>query len=224
MRPPEKVQETGMPKRITQHRGRTPTDAVNPLTVVTTHVNADFDALASMLAAQKLYPGALVIFPGSQEKNLRNFFIQSMVYLFNLAEIRDIDLGDVRRLILVDTRREDRIGKLAQVLENPGVEIHIFDHHPDSDGDIRGEKEAIHPTGATTTILTDLIRSKNIPITPEEATIMCLGIYEDTGSFTFSSTTSQDLDAAAFLVSKGANINVVANLISREISPEQISH
>ena len=45
------------------------------LTIITTHVNADFDALASMLAAQKLYPDGLVVFPGSQEKNLKNFFI-----------------------------------------------------------------------------------------------------------------------------------------------------
>ena len=48
------------------------------LAVITAHVNADFDALASMLAAQKLYPDALVVFPGSQEKNLKNFFINSM--------------------------------------------------------------------------------------------------------------------------------------------------
>ena len=45
------------------------------LAVITTHVNADFDALASMLAAQKLYPDALVVFPGSQEKNLKNLHI-----------------------------------------------------------------------------------------------------------------------------------------------------
>ena len=30
------------------------------LTVITTHVNADFDAMASMLAAQKLYPDSVV--------------------------------------------------------------------------------------------------------------------------------------------------------------------
>ena len=57
------------------------------LSVITTHINADFDALASMLAAQKLYPDALVVFPGSQEKNLRNFFIKSMVYLLNIANV-----------------------------------------------------------------------------------------------------------------------------------------
>lgn len=43
------------------------------LTVITTHINADFDAFASMLAAQKLYPDALMVFPGSQEKSLRVF-------------------------------------------------------------------------------------------------------------------------------------------------------
>ena len=36
----------------------------NNLTVITTHTNADFDAMAAMLAAQKLYPNALVVFPG----------------------------------------------------------------------------------------------------------------------------------------------------------------
>ena len=48
------------------------------LTIITTHVNADFDALASMLAAQKLYAGSVIVFPGSHEKNLRNFFIKSI--------------------------------------------------------------------------------------------------------------------------------------------------
>ena len=195
-----------------------------PLTVITTHINADFDALGSMLAAQKLYPDALVVFPGSQEKNLRNFFIQSMVYLFNLAPIRDIDMSAVKRLVLVDTRRADRIGKMAEVLDNENLNVHIYDHHPTKLDDIHGQHEVNRRTGATVTLLTELIRQKDIPITAEEATIMCLGIYEDTGSFTFSSTTAEDLSAAAYLVSEGANINVVSNLISREISPEQVGH
>lgn len=192
------------------------------LTVITTHINADFDALASMLAAQKLYPDALVVFPGSQEKNLRNFFIKSMVYLFNMAEIKDIDFSDLKRLVLVDTRQAGRIGKLASVLERPDLEIHIYDHHPPAANDISGYLEVHQLTGATVTILAEIIMEKGIEISPDEATIMCLGIYEDTGSFTFPSTTEKDFKAAAFLLSKGANLNVVSNLISREISPEQI--
>lgn len=192
------------------------------LTVITTHINADFDALASMLAAQKLYPDALVVFPGSQEKNLRNFFIKSMVYLFNMAEIKDIDFSDLKRLVLVDTRQAGRIGKLASLLERPDLEIHIYDHHPPAANDISGHLEVNQLTGATITILAEIIMEKGIEISPDEATIMCLGIYEDTGSFTFPSTTEKDFKTAAFLLSKGANLNIVSNLISREISPEQI--
>jgi len=194
----------------------------NDLTIITTHINADFDAMASLLAAQKLYPGASVIFPGSQERSLRNFFIQSMVYLFNLAEIKDIAFRSVKRLVLVDTRKTDRIGKLAELLENPDLEIHVYDHHPIKKGDIVGHHDVHRITGATVTLLTEIIREKQLPITAEEATLMCLGIYEDTGSFTFSSTTAADLSAAAYLVAKGANITAIGNLIAREISPEQI--
>ena len=193
-----------------------------PLTIITSHVNADFDAMASMLAAQKLYPDALVVFPGSQEKNLRNFFIQSMVYLFNIAELGKFDYSAVTRLILVDTKRRNRIGDLCRILDNPELEIHIYDHHPKKDDDIPADKEFHMLTGATVTILTGMLREKRIPITPEEATIMCLGIYEDTGSFSFPSTTELDFKAAAYLLSKGANLNVISSMITREYNPEQI--
>ncbi|UCF91311.1 MAG: CBS domain-containing protein [Desulfobacterales bacterium] len=193
------------------------------LTIITTHVNADFDAVASLLAAQKLYPDALVVFPGSQEKNLRNFFVNSMAYLFNMADMGDIDFSKVKRLVLVDTRQANRIGKLSALLERPDVEIHVYDHHPASPNDINGQKEIHRLTGANVTILTQIIADKGIPIAPDEATVMCLGIYEDTGSFTFASTTEADFLAAAFLLSKGANLNIISDLIARELSPEQVA-
>ena len=192
------------------------------LAVITTHVNADFDALASMLAAQKLYPDALVVFPGSQEKNLKNFFINSMAYLFNMVDINDIDYSKVKQLILVDTRQRGRIGKLTELLEKPDLEIHIYDHHPATGNDVKGSLEVHGKTGANVTILTEIIKEKGIRISPDEATIMCLGLYEDTGSFTYSSTTERDFLAAAYLLSKGANLNVVSDLIARELSPEQV--
>lgn len=198
-------------------------DDTQGLTVITTHVNADFDAFASMLAAQKLYPGALAIFPGSQEKNLRDFFVKSMVYLYNIVKIKDIDLNAVSRLVLVDTRQASRIGKLAGIVNRPGLEIHIYDHHPPMPDDLSGSVEVTRMTGATVTILTKILRDKKIPITAEEATIMALGLYEDTGSFTFSSTTEDDYLAAAYLLSNGANLNVVSDIITREMTPEQVS-
>lgn len=192
------------------------------LTVITTHVNADFDAFASMLAAQKLYPGALVVFPGSQEKNLRDFFVKSMVYLYNMVKIRDVDLDAVERLVLVDTRQASRIGKFADIVQRPDLEIHIYDHHPAMPDDLSGAVEVTQITGATVTILTKILQEKQVAVTPEEATVMCLGLYEDTGSFTFSSTTVDDFQAAAFLLSKGADLNVVSDIVTRELTPEQV--
>jgi len=176
-----------------------------------------------MIAAQKLYPEALVVFPGSQEKGLRDFFVKSMVYLYNIVKIKDVDLNAVTRLILVDTRQASRIGKFASIVERPGLEIHIYDHHPPMPDDLSGSVVVTQMVGATVTILTKILRDKKIPITPEEATIMALGLYEDTGSFTFKSTTEDDYLAAAYLLSKGANLNVVSDLITREITPEQVS-
>ncbi|MCX5907190.1 MAG: DHH family phosphoesterase, partial [Deltaproteobacteria bacterium] len=190
--------------------------------VITTHINADFDALASMLAAKKLYPQAVLVFPGSQEKNLRNFFLQSTFYVFETERIKNIDLKAVKRLILVDTRQPGRIGKFAELAKSGGLEIHIYDHHPASPEDLKGTEEHVREVGATITILSRCLQEEQIPVTPEEATIMAVGLYEDTGSFTFSSTTPEDLDAGSFLLAKGANLNIVSSLITHELSPEQI--
>ncbi|HOP47384.1 MAG TPA: CBS domain-containing protein [Desulfobacteraceae bacterium] len=190
--------------------------------VITTHINADFDALASMIAARKLYPNAALVFPGSQEKNLRNFFLHSTSYLFNFVKLKQIDFSYIKRLILVDTRQRSRIGKFAELADRNDVEIHIYDHHPDSEEDMHGKVEVIRKLGSCTAILTPLIKEKSISITPDEATIMCVGIHEDTGSFTFSSTTAEDYKAAAWLTEQGAKHNIIADMLTRELTAEQV--
>jgi len=190
--------------------------------VITTHTNADFDALASMLAAKKIYPHAVLVFPGSQERSLREFFIHSTIYALEVERIKNIDLQEVKRLILVDTRQMSRIGKFADVVSKPDVDIHIYDHHPPSSDDLRGSLEVISEVGANTTLLLNLLRERGIEITPEEATVMLLGIYEDTGNLTFSSTREEDFIAAGYLVGKGANLSVLSNVITKELTAEQV--
>jgi len=191
--------------------------------IITTHINADFDALASMLAVSKLYPNALMVFPGSQEQNLRNFFLQSTAYLFNFAKLKEVKSDRVKRLILVDTRQVSRIGPLEKILKNKDLEIHIYDHHPKNQDDLNGDLEILAPVGATVTIMTEILKAKGVAITPEEATVMTLGIHEDTGSLTFGSTTPRDYLAAAYLLEQGANLNLVSEMITRELTSEQVS-
>lgn len=190
--------------------------------VITTHVNADFDAMASMLAAKKLYPDAMMTFSGSQEKSLRDFFVRSTFYAFDFVRIKDVDFDTVDRLILVDIRQKDRIGPFKRLLDKPNIDVHIYDHHPDSDKDITGSHQVIRPTGATATIFAKILQERNIPLTPDEATIMMLGIYEDTGSLTFTSTTPEDLTAAAFLLTTGANLNIVSDMLTQELTADQV--
>ena len=190
--------------------------------VITTHTNADFDSLASMLAAKKLYPNAVLVFPGSQERSLRDFFIHSTLYAFEVERMKNIDLQDVKRLVLVDTRQISRIGKFSDVVLKPDLEIHIYDHHPPSSDDLRGFLEVVSEVGATTTLLLNILREREIEITPDEATVMLLGIYEDTGNLTFPSTKEEDFIAAGYLIRKGANLNVLSNVITKELTAEQV--
>jgi tRNA nucleotidyltransferase (CCA-adding enzyme) len=190
--------------------------------VITSHMNADFDSLSSMVAAKKLYPDAILVFPGSQEKTLRDFLIHSTLYIFDIAKMKEIDYGAIDTLVIVDTRQRDRIGDLAKIVDDGRAKVHIYDHHPDAASDIKGEVELIRSTGATVTILITILKERGIDITPEEATVMMLGIYEETGSFLYPSTTQEDFEAATYLLSKGANVNVVSDMLVKELTPEQV--
>jgi tRNA nucleotidyltransferase (CCA-adding enzyme) len=191
--------------------------------LITTHLNADFDGLASMVAARKIYPDAVMAFPGSQERNVRDFISQALLYTYDFLKIKDIDLKAVDTIILVDTRSSKRIGRFEECLENPGIKLHLYDHHPQNGGDIRGDLEMIEDFGSTTTLLVNILKEKDIAISPDEATLFALGIYEDTGSLTHLTTTPEDLIAAAWLVQKGAKLDQVSQFITHELTSTQIS-
>ena len=191
--------------------------------LITGHANADFDCLAAIVAASKLYDDAVLVFPGSQEANLRNFFIESATYLFNFKDAKEIDYSTVKTLVVVDTRQRERISHVAPALKNPDLEIHLYDHHPDSNDDLPATLSVVKPWGSATSIITLLIKEKGLSITPEEATMLGLGVYEDTGSFSFNSTTEHDFEAGGWLKTMGMDINTISELTTRELTVEQIS-
>ena len=191
--------------------------------VITTHINADFDSLGAMVAAKRLYPEAIMIFAGSQERSLRHFFLQSTLYAFDIRRIKDVELESIERLILVDVCDSERIGPFADVARREGVDVHVFDHHPEGAADLKGSKVHIESVGSTVTIFAHLFMQQEVEPTPEEATVMMLGLYEDTGSLTFASTTEKDYQAAAFLLRHGANLNAVSDFLVQELTAAQIS-
>lgn len=188
--------------------------------IIVSHNNTDLDGLASMIAAKKLYPDAFLVYSGKLNKNVREFMaLHKDTFSFSLA--KEVPLQDVTKLILVDTKIVSRIGEVRSVLTNPGLEIHIFDHHPKNDNDITGHFSVVEPVGAATTLLVEMMKERDLPINSLEATIFALGIYEDTGSLTFTTTTPRDAEAVAYLLAKGAKLSVVADFIDRPLSDRQ---
>ena len=189
--------------------------------IITTHLHADFDGLAAMAAAKRLYPEAVMVFPGSQEKNVRAYLAQHEGR-YRFARLKDIDFAAVTRLIVVDTREKKRLGPLNACLANPGIEVHLYDHHPATGGSLQGQKEEIRAVGSTTTIFAAIFQERGIAPDPELATLMHLAIHEDTGSFIFDTTTPEDHQAAAFLLAHGAESGAVSRFIAQELSSREI--
>ncbi|MFP3982271.1 MAG: CBS domain-containing protein [Desulfurivibrionaceae bacterium] len=189
--------------------------------VITSHLNADFDSMASMIAAKKLYPGAVLSFSGSQEKNVRRFLEHSDL-IYDFQRQKNLDLSRVTRLIIVDTRQPSRIGNFVKCLDNPGIEVHLYDHHPDSAGDLESSLEDVRQVGSTATVFVEIFQERNITVTEEEATLLALAEFEDTGSFTFSTTTPRDFAAMSWLLASGANLDTVSQYIQQELTTEEV--
>jgi len=190
------------------------------LEVITSHKNADFDAFASILAAKKLYPDALMVLSGSQNQNVRDFIsLHSDVLKF--VDVKDVDLSYIKKLIVVDTKIAKRLGDFEKVALNPDVEVVIFDHHPPSQEDMKIDIDFSRQLGSTTTSIVALIRERGILITPFEATVFAMGIHEDTGSLTYSTTTYLDVETVAFLMAQRANIKVIRKFLNLTLTKQQ---
>ncbi len=195
----------------------------SPRTVITTHLNADFDAVASSVAASMLYPDPVIVLPGSQEKAVRNYLKSLEGSLLPFAGLKNLDLSRLETLVVVDANQKSRLGQVAELLDHPGVKVHLFDHHSPEECDIKASRKVFADYGSNTTIMVKRLRRKKINLSSEEATLLLLGIYEDTGSFTFSSTRPEDLKQAAWLLEHGADIKKAAEVIGSRFTPEHIS-
>ena len=80
--------------------------------LITTHVGADFDSLASMVAVRKLYREGTLCFSGAASRNVRDFLKRHAGRL-RVTTPRKVSLEEVDTLIVVDARSLGRIGPFA---------------------------------------------------------------------------------------------------------------
>jgi len=193
------------------------------LDVITTHTNADFDCLGAMIAAARLYPDALLAFSGSQEKGVRTFLARYPEGLPHFTRAKDINLASIARLIIVDCRQAARIGCFAEILDRPGLEIDIYDHHPLTEESIPASGGIVRSGGSSATLLTGLLMQRSISITPHEATAILLAIHDDAGHLLLPATTPDDYQAAGWLLGQGANLAIVADALKPDFNRQQMA-
>ncbi len=186
--------------------------------IITTHKGSDFDALASLIAAKILYPDAKPVLPSSINPNLKAF-LSIHKDLFDVYHPNDITPAHVETLIVVDTHSWNRLEGMNELEERDDLEVIIWDHH--THGDMKGKEEYIRETGATVTMLVHAIKEKRKLITPIQATLFLIGLYEDTGNLTFPSTLPEDAYAAGFLLDRRADLNILSTFLRQAYGKKQ---
>jgi tRNA nucleotidyltransferase (CCA-adding enzyme) len=180
--------------------------------VIATHGNTDFDGFASMLAARRLYPGAVVCLAGSLNRNVREFY-RLHADEVDAVEASRLELDAVRRLIVVETVSASRLGELEPVALDPEVEKVVFDHHGEPPDWAPSESVVLSQDGALATTLVGVLAEREIVPTPLEALAFALGIHEDTGSLTYPTATQRDAEALAWCLRHGASQELLADFL-----------
>ncbi len=185
--------------------------------VIITHENGDFDALASLVAADKLYRGSAVIMPEPLQPNVRSFInlYRDLLPLSDLSEM----VGDIGAVVVVDTNKKERLGKWSSILEE-ATRITVYDHHP-GETDLGADFQIVESVGSTTTILLEEIRERKLKLTEFEATLFLLGIYEDTGCLTYEITTARDARAVAYLWNCGPSTRLIQEYLRSPLTDAQ---
>src|SRR5918994_5920242 len=174
--------------------------------LVTTHENPDGDALGSLLAATLA---------------LRELGKDAVMFLNWPAplpgEYRFMDLGDLRRdlpsdlerrvLLAVDCANESRLGADPSFLKRASLVVDVDHHH---DNTRFGDANLIVPDASSTAeVLRDVFLELEVPLTPELAEALYIGLVTDTGRFQYANTTPKALRLAAELVERGADVHKV---------------
>ena len=186
--------------------------------LITTHKGTDFDALASLVAASVIYPGAIPVLPRTINPNLKAF-LAIHKDLFGFYSVKEVDLDQVNTLIVVDTNSWSRLEGMSPLKERKDLKTIVWDHH--LEGDIQGDEVVREEIGANITLLIrELLRQRKL-ITPIQATLFLMGLYEDTGNLTFPSTLAEDARAAGYLLERKADLNILGTFLRQAYGKKQ---
>jgi len=191
--------------------------------LITTHVNADPDALGSELA---LAEGLRLA--GKEPKILNPTTIsRHYSFLDPRQEVQEYGKGEGRwpdsldAVFILDISRWERLGPLADLIRDCGIPRICVDHHPYTGG--FSDYHLVNVKAcASAEIVYDLLQYLGISMTPRIAECIYVSILADTGGFTFSNTNQRTLQIASELLDYGICPRALYESLYHNQTPERL--
>lgn len=183
------------------------------------HVSPDPDAIGSMLGLM-LGLDALGkdVTPYNQDGMPTN-----LTFLPGADRVKTLFPGDYEPdlLITLDSADYSRIGELGQVLTGAATRLANIDHHATNDrfGDAAW---VLDEAASTAEMIPALLSALGVTMTVEMATCLMTGILSDTLGFSTVNVTPGTLRIAADLVTMGADIAHLSEVVLRQQSYEDV--
>lgn len=189
--------------------------------LLTTHINPDGDGIGSGAAFTELLiqKGKSVRFVCDSPIPAKFSFLD--YHHTHEAYNPSADYSAVEVLIVLDTHKKERIGRVAHLLDNAKVISIVIDHHVPTD--LFASYSAIDPHACSTgAMVYNLYKEARIPISLQAATGIYASVICDTGRFSYSSTGCNAHKIAEDCIEIGVDPDVMHSRLFQHVSLAQI--
>jgi bifunctional oligoribonuclease and PAP phosphatase NrnA len=190
--------------------------------LITTHVNADPDAVGSELALaeglRSLAKQPTILNPTKLSKHYAFLDPQSEVQEYSGDDLNNDSFDAV---FILDISRWERLGGLADPIRLCGRPKICIDHHPYTGGFSDHHLVNVNAC-ASAEIVYDLLRYLNVPLSKRIAECIYISILADTGAFTFSNTKDRTHHIVADLLSYGICARTLYESLYQNHTPQRL--
>lgn len=183
---------------------------------VIVHHRPDGDAIGSAVALQR------ALSKHSQVEIISSSTVPSVfTSILGPIETRPLLPSTADVYVIVDCAELHRTGFSKQIerLRKNKKTLIVIDHHNSGDLERLATAHISNLSAAATSELVfSLLTEMRIPITPDIATPLLLGVYTDTGGFHHQTTSAATLKTASQLVRLGGELNKISQGFCRELS------
>lgn len=169
------------------------------------HQSPDGDCLGSSYAisflCQKFGKQVDVFIDDDLTKNVKYGFVK-----FDNLNRCEFDAKNYDLLISTDVAASRLLGKYADEFQKFDNKI-VIDHH--TSRDLEGKYTYVEYRSSCAEIVYEILRKSKVKITKDVATMLYLGVSDDTGCFMHDNTTSKTHRIAGDLIDLGADISLI---------------